>query len=315
MDTGFWFFFGLGWLACLLLTQGLYTLWTQRARGSDRLSAARTRPASEATGWDWLRISPQTEQWLQQWPGLERHELFLQQTGWPITVAQSLTASAALAVAAAWLGMAVGGGLAVAALCAIAAPAALQGLLLWRRNHRGQLIERQLPDALDLVARSMQAGHAFTSALQMAARESPSPIGQDLRNVFSTIQYGATAQDALAQWARRVQANDVRIFVTGVRIQTETGGNLAELLHQTAGLVRERQKLRGTIRVLSAEGRISALILTLLPFVLAGMLTALNPQFMARLWHEPLGHRLVAIAGVLMVSGVFWMWRLVQIRP
>jgi len=140
-------------------------------------------------------------------------------------------------------------------------------------------------------------------------------MSEELRPVFNEIQYGESPNEALRHWAERVAGEDVRIFVIAVRIQSETGGNLAELLHQTAALIRQRQKLRGTVRVLSAEGRISALVLTLLPFGLAGLLTTLNPGFMAQLWTTLTGQRLLTLALLQMGLGVLWMWRLVRVQP
>lgn len=317
MDLHFWRFFALGVLALTLLMMGLTRLWLGKDTAQDRLQAmnapAAKRPPVQA--WHWLSTSPELERWLAKLPRIQDYDRFLQQTGWPLTVAQAIMASLTLATMAALASVLVGSDGVLALAMALLAAGLVQALLVWQRFRRTRQLEQQLPDALDLIARSMQAGHAFTSALQIAARESPAPMGTELSGVFNAIQYGAAVQDALAQWAGRVAGEDVRIFVTGVRIQTETGGNLAELMHQTAALIRERQKLRGSIRVLSAEGRISALILTLLPFVLAGLMTALNPQFMARLWYDPQGQKLVAGALLLMLVGILWMWRLVRIRP
>lgn len=319
MNLDFWSFFMLGLLAVALLTAGLINLWLQRDTAQDRLQAMNGEASRSASRTDlarhWLSTSPQVEQWLGRLPRVRDYDRFVQQTGWPLTVAQVLMASLTLAVLATLAALLLGAGLTLTLGLTLLVVLALQAVLAVKRFRRTRLLELQLPDALELIARSMQAGHAFTSALQMAARETPAPMGSDLTGVFNAIQYGASVQDALAQWAQGVAGDDVRIFVTGVRIQNETGGNLAELMQQSAALIRERQKLRGSIRVLSAEGRISALILTLLPFVLAALMTALNPQFMDRLWHDPLGQRLVLGALLLMLLGMVWMWRLVQIRP
>ena len=318
MDLSFWTFLALGLLALVLLMQGLLSLWWSPDTAQDRLQAMNGPTATRSAGaspWHWLSTSPQIERWLARLPRIRNYDSFLQQTGWPLTVAQVLVVSLTVAALAAMVARLLGATASLALAWALLATGVPQAVLAWQRFLRTRLLEQQLPDALDLIARSMQAGHAFTSALQMAARESPAPMGSELMGVFSTIQYGAALQDALAQWASRVAGDDVRIFVTGVSIQTETGGNLAELMHQTATLIRERQKLRGSIRTLSAEGRLSALILTLLPFVLAGLMSALNPQFMGRLWHDPMGQKLVAAAMLLMLVGMLWMWRMVQIRP
>ena len=321
MDVRYWSFFGLGLLSLMLLMGALAVWWQARVlqRSQHRLPGWRPRPSASGNaatrGNRWLSASPRLAQLLARLPGIERYDRFLQQTGWPLSSAEAVLGSSALAIGVLVLGALLGTPFLLTAMAALTAVGAAQATLVWRRQHRARLLERQLPDALSLIARSMQAGHAFSSALQIAGQESPAPIGGELRGVFSEIQYGESANEALSHWAERVAGEDVRIFVIAVRIQSETGGNLAELLHQTATLIRERQKLRGTVRVLSAEGRISALILTLLPFGLAAMLTALNPGFMAQLWTDPLGVRLLTLALGLMGLGMLWMWRLVRMQP
>ncbi len=330
-DVRFWGFFTLGLLS-LMLVMGALALWWQtreRARSAQRLPRWQAHPSIHSTstatasarakrgqgGQRWLSASPALEQLLERVPGIAGYDRFLQQTGWPISTAQAVLGSLALAVAVLALGALLGAPWALSALAALGAVLLGQATLVWRRQHRASQLELQLPDALSLIARSMQAGHAFSSALQIAAEESPSPMGSELRGVFSEIQYGESANEALGRWAERVAGQDVRIFVIAVRIQSETGGNLAELLHQTAALIRERQKLRGVVRVLSAEGRISAVVLTLLPFVLAALLTALNPTFMSQLWTDPMGQRLLTLALALLAVGTLWMWQLVRMRP
>ena len=320
-DLRYWGFFVLGLLSLLLLMGALLQWRRQRtlARSSERLPGTAPAPRPGAGRPDrlirWLGVSPAMAQRLARLPGIEGYERLLQQTGWPLDSAEALSGSAALAVGTLLVATLARMPLPLALLAALAAALALQAVLLWQRNHRAAQLEQQLPDALSLVARSMQAGHAFSSALQIAAQESPAPMSEELRPVFNEIQYGESPNEALRHWAERVAGEDVRIFVIAVRIQSETGGNLAELLHQTAALIRQRQKLRGTVRVLSAEGRISALVLTLLPFGLAGLLTSLNPGFMAQLWTTPTGQRLLTLALLQMGLGVLWMWRLVRVQP
>jgi tight adherence protein B len=320
-DLRYWGFFSLGLLSLLLLMGALVQWWRNRtmARGGERLTGTAPSPRLGRGLTDrlirWLHVSPEVGQMLARLPGVERYDRLLQQTGWPLRSTEALTGTAVLAVVVLLLATLARWPLHLSLLVTLAAVLALQTTLIWKRNHRATQLERQLPDALSLVARSMQAGHAFSSALQIAAQESPAPMGPELRSVFNEIQYGESPNEALSNWAQRVAGEDVRIFVIAVRIQSETGGNLAELLNQTAALIRERQKLLGTVRVLSAEGRISAKMLTLLPFGLAGLLNALNPAFMAQLWTTSTGERLLTVALTQMGIGVLWMWRLVRVQP
>ena len=323
-DLRYWGFFFLGLISLLLMMSAAAMWWRARdlRHSGQRLQGmGQSLPSPIATTSDrwtaarWLTAPTQWQHLLERLPGMTAYERWLQQSGWPLNAWQVLAGSLSLALAVVLLAWLLGLPWPLPWLAAVGAVLGIQLALAWRRQHRAQQLERQLPDALSLVARSMQAGHAFSSALQIAAQESPSPMGDELRRVFHEIQYGESPNEALSHWAARVTGQDIRIFVIAVRIQSETGGNLAELLQQTATLIRERQKLRGVVRVLSAEGRISAVVLTVLPFGLAAMLTTLNPVFMAQLWTDPLGLRLLTTALVLMGVGMLWMWRLVRVQP
>lgn len=186
--------------------------------------------------------------------------------------------------------------------------------LLSTRRARLHAFERQLPDALDLMARSLRAGHAFSGAIEMVATESAEPIAGEFRTTFDEINFGIALQDALLNLATRVPSTDLKYFVIAVLLQRDTGGNLAELLGNLSALIRARFKLLGTIRVLSAEGRLSAWVLSLLPFVAAALLNIINPKFMSILWTDPAGLQLVWAALAMSVLGIFWMWRIVKIR-
>jgi len=186
--------------------------------------------------------------------------------------------------------------------------------LVGRRNRRLTSMEKQLPDALDLISRALRAGHAFPSALEMVGDQMPEPIGGEFQTTFEELNYGVSMHDALMNMAARVPGEDIRFFVIAVLLQRETGGNLAEIIDNISKLVRERFKLLGTVRVLSAEGRMSAWVLTILPFATALGINLVNPGFMAVLWQDPAGRKMVAAAMIVMVFGILWMWRLVKIR-
>ncbi|WP_233862514.1 type II secretion system F family protein [Paraburkholderia adhaesiva] len=198
----------------------------------------------------------------------------------------------------------------------VAAVSAMLPALYMRRCRAKRLLqfERQLPDACDMLARSLRAGHAFAAAIQMVGDEFPEPMGGEFRVTFDEINYGLSLNDALTNLAQRVPIHDLRYFVIAVLIQRETGGNLAELLDSITSLVRERFKLFDKVRVLSAEGRMSAWVLILLPFVTAGLMMLINPGFLDVLWEDPAGLSVVQTAAVLMVLGVFWIRRTIAIR-
>jgi len=183
-----------------------------------------------------------------------------------------------------------------------------------QRTKRMRLFERQIPEALDLMGRALRAGHAFPTAVKMVGDEMPEPIAKEFRTLFDETNFGVPQNDALMRLADRVPVDDLRYFVIAVMIQRESGGNLAELLDNIAAIVRARLKLLGEVRTLSAEGRLSAWILGLLPFGVAAMINILNPKYMTLLWTDPVGLRLVGGALVMMALAVWWMRKIIQIR-
>jgi tight adherence protein B len=200
-------------------------------------------------------------------------------------------------------------------LLGMAAVATLPYLyVLKARSKRIHTIEGQLPDALELMSRALRAGHSFPSSLEMVSTEAPNPIAGEFRITFDEVNYGIPMQDALMNMTTRIASSDLRYFVVAVLIQRETGGNLAELLDNLAKLMRERFKLLGQIRVLSAEGRLSAWILSLLPFVLAGVINIVHPKFLAVLWEDPVGLKLIYAALIMMLLGILWMRKIIKIR-
>jgi tight adherence protein B len=326
MNTPFWIFAALATLSIGTLVWGLYGMWRQhmdpRQKAlAQRLQMATTngradvaeptlklRPRRLLSQWEWA------ERGLQNLPGVAAFDHFLLQTGLALSLAQALSLAAGLVLLALALGASLGWPVLLSLVVAVLGPMLWMAFLQHRRSLRMTLISQALPDALDLMARSMQAGHAFASALHVAAKDTPPPLSHELRAVFEEINFGISTAQALQALAVRVASDDVRYFVVAVIIQSETGGNLAEILKNTAQLIRERQKIAGIVRVLSAEGRISAVILSLLPFALAAVMSLLNPGFISRLWTDPMGLQLVYVSLTLMAIGIFWMWRLVQIR-
>lgn len=323
MSTPYWTFLGLATLSMGLLAWGLYGVWqqhfdprqkalSQRLKNADKILL--DEPALKLRQKRLLSQFAWAERWLQKTPGVPSLDKFLQQTGLALTVAQTVVLAGSLVLLVWALGSSLGWPVVITLATALLGPLVLTAYLQYRRSHRMALIGQALPDALDLVARSMQAGHAFTSALQIAAKDCAQPLSNELRTVFEEINFGVSTAQALQALSIRVASEDVRYFVVAVVIQNETGGNLAEILKNTANLIRERQKIAGVVRVLSAEGRISAMILSVLPFALAGVMSLLNPGFISKLWTDPMGLQLVYFSLALMAIGILWMWRMVQIR-
>lgn len=183
-----------------------------------------------------------------------------------------------------------------------------------KRATRLQTFEEQFPEAIDLISRALRAGHALTTGLGMVADEIPAPVGVEFRRLYDEQNFGMSLPEAMRSMARRVPVLDARFFVTAVLTQRESGGNLSEVLDNLASVMRQRFKLKRQIRVISAHGRISAWVLSLLPPALAGVLFLLSPNFMAPLWEDPLGVRLVLGAVVLQIIGTIIISRLVRIE-
>ena len=183
-----------------------------------------------------------------------------------------------------------------------------------QRTKRMHLFETQFPETLDLISRALRAGHAFGSGLKVAAEEGPEPLASEFKLATEEINLGLSAPQALLNLADRVPLADFRFFVTAVLIQRETGGNLTEILGNISSLIRERLKLLANIRVLSAEGRLSAWILIALPFISAGLISLMNPGYLNVLFVDPLGLNILTGGGVMMVIGIFWIRRTVRIR-
>jgi len=183
-----------------------------------------------------------------------------------------------------------------------------------KRTKRLNLFEEQFPEAIDLIARALRAGHALTTGLGMVAEEIPAPVGQEFKRLYDEQNFGLSLPEAMRAMARRVPVLDARFFVTAVLTQREAGGNLSEVLDNLASVMRERFKLKRQVRVASAHGRMSAWVLSCLPPALAAILFILSPNFMKVLWEDPWGINLLLIAGALQLIGTFIISRLVRIE-
>ena len=184
----------------------------------------------------------------------------------------------------------------------------------WKRRRRLHRIEQQLPDALDLIGRALRAGHALPSGLQMAGEEMADPIGGEFRITHDEINFGVSMQQALMNLSGRVPITDLRYFVVAVLVQREAGGNLTELLDGLSTLIRNRLKFHARVKVLTTEGRMSAWVLCLLPFVIAALLNFANHDFIAILWTDPAGIVITKIVLGMMALGALWIFKLVRIR-
>lgn len=187
-------------------------------------------------------------------------------------------------------------------------------VVVWMRNRRFRQFEEHFPEALDLLGRAVRAGHAFTTGLEMIAKESGEPIGGEFRITFDEQNFGLPLRDALLNLAERVPLVDVRFFVTALLIQKETGGNLAEILDGLAHVIRDRFRIYRDVRVKTAQGKLTAGILIALPPFMMFLLGLLNPHYIGILFTDPVGPTVLAVAAMLQVIGSAILWKIIHIE-
>jgi tight adherence protein B len=186
--------------------------------------------------------------------------------------------------------------------------------LSMQRRRRLDKIEEQLPDAIDVIKRALRAGHPFNAAIKLVAEDMDRPIAREFELTFSDLNYGNDVRRAMLGLVTRVPSVTVMALITSVLVQRETGGNLAEILDQIAKIVRSRFRFERKVRSLSAEGRMSAWVLALVPVGLVGLLSVASPDYLPVLLKNPTGHKLLYGAGILAVLGVLWIRRIIQIE-
>ncbi|MBW7850745.1 MAG: type II secretion system F family protein [Rhodospirillales bacterium] len=182
------------------------------------------------------------------------------------------------------------------------------------RRRRLVRFQQQLPEAIDMIVRSLRAGHPISTAIGAVAREMPDPVGSEFGLVFDEMTYGLDLREALVNLGARVPVSDLRYMIVAVRVQYGTGGNLAEVLSSLSRVMRERARMHHKITALSAEGRFSALILTILPFFTAGLIAYLNPDYYRSVMSDPAFPFLIGGGLTGLVIGIFVMHRLVNFR-
>jgi tight adherence protein B len=183
-----------------------------------------------------------------------------------------------------------------------------------KRNKRFAKFEEKFPEAIELLVRATRAGHPFATAVELISNEAPEPIATEFRKVFEEQKFGMPIRDAMLNLAERMPLVDVKFFVTTVMLQRESGGNLAEILEKLAYVIRERFKIRRQIRVYTAQGRLTMMILMALPPFMVLWLSITSPDFIKPLFYDPLGHLLI-LAGVIMQTiGYLLIRKIINIR-
>lgn len=193
--------------------------------------------------------------------------------------------------------------------------AALPFIHVWyKRKKRLDAFLEHLPDALDLMSRALSAGHAFSEALHMISVEMPEPIAGEFRKTYEEQNLGLSMKLALENLTNRIPLLDLRMCVTAILIQRETGGNLAEILEKVAYTIRERFRILGDLKTLTTSSRMSAWLLCGLPIGVALAITFMNPEYMSVLWKDPRGHYLIAAAMMMQVTGMLIVRKILRIK-
>ena len=249
-------------------------------------------------------------------PRIQNLDRFILQSGLEWSVAKLLFLSVIFWIVSYFIAQSYWNFLAPAFRLAIASAAALLPFLYMQRKRgkRLHMIEQQLPDALDLIGRALRAGHSFPAGVKMVGEEMAEPIAKEFGMTHDEVNFGVALQQALSNLSLRVPITDLRYFVVAVLIQRETGGNLTEVLTNLSSLIRNRLKLHAKIKVMTAEGRISAWTLGLLPFGLATLMYMGNPEFISVLWKDPIGIMITQVTLAVMAVGAVWLWRLIKVR-
>jgi tight adherence protein B len=195
-------------------------------------------------------------------------------------------------------------------------PAAFLPLIFvaMKRARRMVAFEREFPEVIDLLSRSVRAGHSFTAGLEIVSTDLPEPVSTEFRTVFDEQRFGLPLRDAFLSLCERVPSVDVRLFVIALLVQKETGGNLAEILDNLAHVIRERFRIAGEVRIRTAQGRLTAGVLIALPLIMLILLHVIDPDYVNLLFVDRLGQIMLIVAAVLQALGAMLVWRIVKIR-
>ncbi len=321
MDNWGYLILVLAFLGLFGILESAYLLWGNRRMEAKRIKRRLHVIAEEAP----VRLDPilkrgaystneELDRFLKRFAFLEALDVLLRQSGKRFSVAQMLGTTLGCALLALLFTLVLQPSLPVGLLTVVGATLLPLLVLKVLKTLRLSKIEAQLPHTLDLLSQSLRAGHSFTSALRGVGTEGPEPIASEFRMAADEISFGSTVRNGVVGLANRVNNMDMRFFALAVMIQHETGGNLSKLLSDLAALIRERQKLRRTIRVLSAEGRTSAWVLGLLPFIFAVLINFINPGYMRYFIVDPTGQMLVKLMFGLLMVAIIWIRSVINIK-
>jgi tight adherence protein B len=323
MSDGLWIFALLVFFTVVLLLQGTVVPVFSNSRKMSKRIQARLQRLADASGGPefasllrekYLRDLSSIERALESLPGMERLARILEQSGLQVLAYRVVMLSFVLSVASAvaawimsrWWPLSIMG-----ALVGMAVPFLV---VLRARAKKFARFEEQMPDAIDMIQRALKAGHPFGQCLKLVAEDMDEPISREFELTFADLSYGNDPRRALFALLQRVPSVSVTALITAVIVQRETGGNLAENLAKISSVIRGRFRFQRRVKTLSAEGRMSGVILSLTPLVLFGVLSLMHPEYIARLVEHPRGPMLITTAVVMSTIGILWIRKLVRIE-
>jgi len=314
-------------LSIILLIEGGYYFYEQNLNSQTKALKRRlrgapsklddTQKANEAGGilrQRKLSELPWLNALLNSMTNLKGLEKTLQQANSQMPIGVFFLLSGVMGMAGAFLAAIKDYGLVVGAVFGVIGCGLPWVWLRMMRKRRFRTFERQLPEALDLMARALRAGHAFSVGMKMIGDEYPDPIGPEFNRTVEEISYGIDVPEAMGNLNERIISTDLKFFVTALVVQRETGGNLAEIIEAISRLIRQRFELLGRVKAISAEGKLSGIVLFALPFVMGGVLWIINEEYVRILFDDPAGNMMMWVAGSLMVFGAFVMKKLCDIK-
>ena len=323
MTDGLMIFVGLVFAAVALLSQGLIVpVFGESRQMRKKLQARLNEIEAETDGESfssllrqkYLRDLSPMERQLEDLPIMQHLARIIAQAGHKYLAYRVALVSFAMALTTAVITWSMTRSVMIS-LAGLAFGGALPMLKIYRdRTSRMQQFEEQLPDAIDMVKRALRAGHPFNGAIKLVADEMDDPVAAEFGTTFADINYGNDVRRAMMGLLHRVPSVTVMALVTSVLVQRETGGNLAEILDRIASVVRGRFKLQRKIKTLSAEGRMSAWILALVPFVLFAVVWITTPEYLPVLLEEEAGQKMIIYAVVSGIIGMFWIRKIIRIE-
>lgn len=258
--------------------------------------------------------NPYLNAWLSKFEFAQYIQDGLVRLNWNILVDRILMINIFIALAGSLVVALFGGSMLVILFSAFIIAVAPIYIIQIKISRRQTILEKQLPEMLDFISRSMHMGHTFISSLQLAADNAKEPIASEFKQAFQEINFGKSVQSAMSDLSKRINCLEMRYFAVAVFINHEIGGNLASLISGVSLLIRDRIKTKMVLRAMTSEARASAMILSLLPFLVGLLMLVVRPDYVAYLWSEPMGRSMAGYTLILMFFGIFWLQRMTVIR-